>query len=77
MGINMLPEEIRNHPDCSKSIERLSSAFYQMIQEGSTEVMKQMSISDCDAMSVVCKTLVANMCKEAFNDAYVRYISGN
>ena len=77
MGINMLPEEIRNQPEFAKAISKLSDVFYSLIQEGADEVMSNLGTTDCDAVSVVYKMLVANMCKEAFNDAYVRYISGN
>lgn len=73
-----IPKELRDNEEFSKGMEGLSDIFYQMIvtaaNEISEEITKEANLSD-GLTGMVVKTMVANTCKEAFDKAYVRYIS--
>lgn len=77
MSVSMLPKELRDDPNFEKSMELLTDEFYKLMKEGGETALKATGAMDGDVMGVVFKTIIANMCKEAFNDAYVRYLSGS
>lgn len=69
-----IPKELRDNEEFSKGMEGLSDIFYQMIVTAANEISKEAKLSD-GLTGMVVKTMVANTCKEAFDKAYVRYIS--
>lgn len=69
-----IPKELRDNEEFSKGMEGLSDIFYQMIVTSANEISKEAKLSD-GLTGMVVKTMVANTCKEAFDKAYVRYIS--
>lgn len=69
-----IPKELRDNEEFSKGMEGLSDIFYQMIVTAANEISKEANLSD-GLTGMVVKTMVANTCKEAFDKAYVRYIS--
>lgn len=69
-----IPKELRDNEEFSKGMEGLSDIFYQMIVTAANKISKEAKLSD-GLTGMVVKTMVANTCKEAFDKAYVRYIS--
>ena len=69
-----IPKELRDNEEFSKGMDGLSDIFYQMIVTAANEISKEAELSD-GLTGMIVKTMVANTCKEAFDKAYVRYIS--
>jgi hypothetical protein len=79
MGIDILPKELLNNPEVKKVMGELEDVFYKMFEDAgktmSSAVPKDY-IDSSGIMSVIFRTMAVNVCKTAFDKAYVRYVSG-
>lgn len=77
MAISMIPKELLENEEFTKSFKQIEEMFYTVLETAGKEVTNSIdpNMVSIDAISILFKTLTANICKEAFNNAYIRYIS--
>ena len=74
INASLIPKELLENEMFSKGMDGLTNAFYMLIKEASETISNEMPFGD--ELKPVLKTLTANSCKEAFDRAYARFISG-
>lgn len=76
MSVSMIPKELLENEEFTKSFGQIEEMFYAILEKSGREVTESLdpNMHD-DAIGILFKTMTANICKEAFNKAYVRYIS--
>lgn len=76
MNLNNLPKEIRDEPIVHEAIEKMTEAFYGIIKDCARECIdKTPEAQKSDILKYSYRTMLANACKTAFDNAYMRYLT--
>lgn len=78
MNLSSLPEELRNDPRVKEVADNLEKTFYQLLVESGktmTTGLSEFGVTSTNIPGMIFKSLTANLCKSAFDSAYVKYVS--
>ena len=75
MDINCMPNDLKNDERITNARDQLENTFFTLIEDAVNYAISENEGLDADGLNPVFKVLCANVCRDAFNKAYVRYVS--